>query len=110
MDDPLMPSDVRRTKHIRFKMSDLADVGEGKEATANDFFNDDVILLDIEPPVPDTNVPKIDDRMSGILSTSLCHTGSLNLDDTKSVENRKKTREPRPLVHWCARTRHIHVF
>ena len=36
--DPLMPSDVRRPKHIRYKMTERADMGIDDSADADAFF------------------------------------------------------------------------
>lgn len=35
--DPLMPQEVRRAKHIRYKIVEGADLGEGNDDTTDDF-------------------------------------------------------------------------
>lgn len=41
--DPLMSDDVRRAKHLLYKMSERADLGVDEEATAEEFFPDDTV-------------------------------------------------------------------
>lgn len=87
--DPAMPEDTRRAKHIRFKMHDRADLGEGDDINADEFFNE----VDNEEPC----LPTAD--------------GEENISEQPSLSGPPQTSsgsitEPRPLVHRRVGARH----
>lgn len=93
-----MPVDVRRATHIRYKMSERADLGVGEETTAEELFPDDTVPT-IDSILPDPNVHDEGRSASNPSVTPLPIT-SRNESDAAFVEAVKSEKRcPRPLVN-----------
>lgn len=106
--DPLMPPEVKRAKHIRFKITERADLGEGNDANADDFFGDE----DEEDigPSPSSNpsqshddTVEIDVIESSLQDPTVVHAPATSTDaaprQSTPTRSAMDLREPRPLVH-----------
>lgn len=103
--DPNIPKEVRRAKHIRYKMTERAQIGVGEETNVDDVLTESMTMNafqsdDVDPACPESSSKHGRSTNSFTLSTS-------NSDSNLRTPMNHKQINPRPLVHLRAATRDL---